>query len=266
MEVELKANVLKNVLTSLITTHSEVNIVLSSNPIKIQFITSNFDCILYWKIDDALATKVTDNFYRSETVQMDKLLKVLTNDTVYITLYMDSDSESKFLIYEQKCPINNCLSNKAPLEGLYQLFNLKIPYVAKHPEVSDYITDYVQFKQEFNSPSLVSSIFNIKMIEKMINSSLNYTTDIEFSVSNNMMTLSISMLNNLFTSAVLSKRNDDFQIVKKIGIGSLSLLKAYKKISSLISISLVRSATKYALIIKPVTMVVLDTELIIFFN
>lgn len=273
----MKVNVLKNILMSLMTTHSEVNIVLSANPLSIQFVSAKYECILYWKVDDILARTVTPHFYRSETVQIEKILKVLTTDTIHVTLALgeepdDSSSNNppnslhNSLIFEQRCSIDNCMAGKNSLVGLEQIFNIKIPLMTKHPEVTDYITDYVHYKHEFKDKLVVSAIFNIKMLEKMINTSLNYTTEVEFSVKDNMMKFSTELGDNLSIASVLTRKNQTFRIMKKIEIGSISFIKAYRKMSNLISISLLSSTNRHALLVKPVTSTILDTELVLFFN
>lgn len=253
---------------SLMTTHSEVNIVLSANPLAIQFVSSKYECILYWKVEDVLGRKVTPGFYRSETVQIEKILKVLTTDTIHVTLALGEEVEDQnnHLIFEQRCSIDNCMAGKTMLVGLEQIFNIKIPLVAKHAEVSDYITDYVQYKQEFNDKLVASAIFNIKMLEKMINTSINYTTEVEFSIKDNMMKFSTELGDNLSIASLLTRKHQSLRIMKKIEIGSISFIKAYRKTSNLISISLLSSANKHALLIKPVIQTVIDTELVLFFN
>lgn len=267
MEIEIPVNTLKNILTALTATHSEVNIVLSSDPIRLQFVSSKYECILYWSLTDILTNKKTDNFYRSESVQIDKLLSRLITNGSSVSLAMSPEDET-VLVFKQCVEINNLITSKTrPLEGLYYVFSLKIPFVEKHQEITDYIIDYVQYKHEFCNPALGSAIFDIKTIEKMINTSLNYTTSVEFNIKDGMMEFSTKQGDSLSVSSKLLQNDTKVKISKKIEISHLSFIKAYRKTSQWISVSYLTSPNRQSLLVKPITQgSPLNTELVIFFN
>lgn len=299
MEIEVKSQKLKNILTSILATQPEVNIIFSSNPLKIQFITSKFESIMYWalKPEDIIVNKIQENYYHSVTVQIEKVLKVLNTDKTYSCTIID-DKDSTGLVLQQEVEINNCLIGKRYIVGAKQVFKLVIPFIETHHLINEYGYEYNRYKEEFNTTPVVTAIFTIKMFEKMINSSLNVTNEIIFEVSDNNMkfiavldeslVISSSLIHrgskkkskNVITQSEDSDINEaeydenvsrkKYNITKHIDIGCLSYIKAYRKISTLLSISVYVSSnsvsTKQVLSIKPISNDSIDTELILYFS
>lgn len=267
MEVELSINTLKNILTALTATHSEVNIVMSNDPVKLQFISSNTDCILYWGTSEIVVKKSTEAFFKSETVQIEKLLSRLITNTSRVSLTMSNDPDDQTLYFKQYLSINNVATGKSlVMTDIYNLFCLRIPYIEKHDECNDFIVDYVQFNYEFNKPSYPMAVFDIRILERMINTSLIYTTEIEMIIDADRMSFRTNQGDNLSVSSKLIN-SDKRPVTKRISIGQLSYIKAYRKTSQLISVSFLSSNDKQCLLIKPITANnSMDTCLIIFFN
>lgn len=273
MEVEIKSQQLKNILSSLITIQPEVNIIFSSNPLKLQFITAKYDSILYWEASDISSTyrKVKspkgeensdEKYYSSVTVPIERLLRILTTDTCYSCSLIDMSN----LILEQKTRIDNCLTDSKYLKGIKQVSKLSVPHIYNHKSIIDFIFDYQNYQNEqLESETRICAIFMLKMFEKTLNASLDVSTEMKFDIRNNFMIFSSEQIGEVLSieSPIINVTSE--VLTRNINIGSLSYIKAYRKISKLISIDLVNTIKGQVLCIKPITDTILNTELIIYF-
>lgn len=300
MKIEVEVSVLKNLLNALLTTHAEVNVIFNTDPVSVQFVSSKYECIMYWNltnyeviepneysngvVESSNLSVPTTNSKRSETIHIDKILKVIAPNTTRVCIEMLDHT----LLIEQRYILCGTLVKK----DISQFFTSKLHYLEKHNEMIDYITEYYTFKSEFPKEPMATSLFDIKILERMINTSINYTTTVDFIIDNDMMTFRTQLGDSLvISSSLISDAEDDkeyneesedrvcyindnheeqihgkskLKIVKRMNISSLNLIKSYKKISHHIYISYSQSQNKEALIITPVGNP--NTELVLFFT
>ena len=260
MDIEISSQLLKNIVSSLLTIQPEINLIITSSPPKIQFVISKIEGFMYWAIDAIIVNNTSD--YVSITIMIDKLVKTLITESEYSCKISTTESA---LILEQYSFIRNCLSGGNRISDVKINTSLHIPYVINHPSLTEYIFDYNKYKEGIDPNALkTAAIFKHKLFEQMINTCLDISKEAEVSISNGIMFFKAESIEDKFfiSSPVLGHL---LPINKRLELSSMNYIKTYRKICDLVSVEIILSHNTYYLSIKPISSKPCDTELVLSF-
>jgi len=263
--IEISSQLLKNIINSLLTIQPEVNMIITNDPSKIQFVISKLEGYMHWSVDaTVIPNDPNANIYKIITIMIDKLSKTITTESDYSCRLLTSENSIKL---SQYTIIRNCLSDGNKISDISLGMELVVPYVINHPSITEYIYDYMRYKRKIVSDVKICAVFKHKLFEYMINSCLDVTREIVLTVENKMMSFKSEAIDDklVISSPVLGDHNNSLSLVKRIEISSLNYIKTYRKISQLVSIEIVMSDNSYYMSVKPITAKPLDTELVLCF-